>query len=186
MFVLQQTWHMANAQEVFVEWTEWNGIEKFFMSLHSLLLASSTWMAWFPFLAIAVGDDWRKPGGPSCHSWWLHNSDNLLWWRTPEAVPTKRIYCGWDENPGGFQFRDIRAPETHKKVSFPQATSLSQSTLLTTLLPSLCCEKMKFRDLRFLLRPQTVEGKMGYRPKNVFDSPLVLLLQCLAKLTTFS
>lgn len=117
MFVLQQTWHMANAQEVFVEWTEWNGIEKFFMSLHSLLLASSTWMAWFPFLAIAVGDDWRKPGGPSCHSWWLHNSDNLLWWRTPEAVPTKRIYCGWDENPGGPPNLETSELQKHTKRS---------------------------------------------------------------------
>ena len=126
------------------------------MILHSFLLAFSRWVAWFSFLVVVVGNDLRKAGDLSVS----HNDDTIAvtqWWRIAEAVPTTRIRSGWDENSGKWRTSpslEISELQKHsKKASSLQATSLSQRTLWTTLLPALCCEKMKFRDEISLIAP---------------------------------
>lgn len=87
-----------------------------------------------------MGYDLRKPGIlPVIHddSTILLTSDGEG--RQRQSLQQEAAVAGMkaQENESTSQYGDNRTTETHKKPSSPQATSLAQSTLLTTLLLAL-------------------------------------------------
>lgn len=82
------TWHMADAQKVFVEWmNEWIN-DKINCSRDFALLSAGFWYlnSMISSPGWCCGRWFEKSRGPASQSWRLVNYDHPWWWSTPEAA----------------------------------------------------------------------------------------------------
>lgn len=152
------------------------------MILHAFPLALGTWIAWFSLRLLLWEMTWESQGSflSVMVTAWLWSPVRV---KDVRGSPyTRKLpWLGAMESckPGRMKslspFGGSRNPDTHKKPGSPGATSLAQGPQLTILLLALCCGSTQFSDLRLLLWPQTIEGKMGSKHKAKFiESPPVL------------